>query len=517
MAQCALLAADQRWRGTATETEIGATTEPSDNGVPTRRRCSRSMADSIRDADRTTPLPLGPTPRFVTENFDVPGIDQIEVYRAHGGYEALAKALRDFQPDELVEEVKKSGLRGRGGAGFPTGMKWSFLPKESPKPRYLCVNGDESEPGTFKDRMIMEVSPHLLVEGIDHRLPTPPRCTTPSSTSAANCSTAAHAGGARRARGVRGGLPRQEYPRQRLRPGHHRPSRRGRLHLRRGERAAGVAGGQARLSAPQAAVPGGRRPLWRPDGHQQRRDARHVPPSCAHGAAVYAAYGTEKSKGTRVYCLSGHVNRPGNYELPLGTPLRTLIEDFGGGVRGGKQLKAIIPGGSSTPIPDADAARYAAGLRVGRGGWLDARLRRVIVLDDETCIVGAVLRMTEFYRDESCGKCTPCREGTFWLVQLLERLEAGARQRERHRPADRHLRQHRGQVVLSAGRRRDQSCIVSSIKLFRDEYIHHVRAHGCLVGPGARAQARARVRERMILCSASGSGDMRGTMRRGEE
>src|SRR5579864_5520073 len=124
------------------------------------------MAESDETQSTRAPLPLGANPRFVTDHFDVPDIDQIAVYRAHGGYEALAKALKTFQPDDLVEEVKKSGLRGRGGAGFGTGMKWGFLPKESPKPRYLCVNGDESEPGTFKDRMIMEVSPHLLVEGV---------------------------------------------------------------------------------------------------------------------------------------------------------------------------------------------------------------------------------------------------------------------------------------------------------------------------------------------------------------
>ena len=144
------------------------------------------------------------------------------------------------------------------------------------------------------------------------------------------------------------------------------------------------------------------------------------------GAATYAQYGTEKSKGTRVYCLSGHVERPGNYELPLGTPLRTLIEDFGGGVWHGKKLKAIIPGGSSTPLSEAGADRHAAGLRVHC--WRLARCSApagVVVLDEDTCIVGAVLRMTEFYRDESCGKCTPCREGTYWLVQLLERLEEG--------------------------------------------------------------------------------------------
>ena len=145
------------------------------------------MTINAPNTPETQSLPLGPYPRIVTHAFDVPGIDQLEVYRAHGGYEALAKALRDFQPEELAEEVKESGLRGRGGAGFATGVKWGFLPKESARPRYLCVNADESEPGTFKDRMIMEVSPHQLVEGTIISPPTPRACATPSSTSAASC------------------------------------------------------------------------------------------------------------------------------------------------------------------------------------------------------------------------------------------------------------------------------------------------------------------------------------------
>jgi len=203
------------------------------------------------------------------------------------------------------------------------------------------------------------------------------------------------------------------------------------------------------------------------------------------GADAYTAYGTEKSKGTRIFCLSGHVERPGNYELPLGTPMRVLIEDFGGGVRGGKRLKAIIPGGSSTPFllpehlntPLDFESVAAAGSMLGSGG--------VIVLDEDTCIVAAVLRMSEFYRDESCGKCTPCREGTFWLVQLLERLEHGEGKASDLDLLNDICDNIAGKVFCPLGDAATSS-IVSSIKLFRDEYLHHVRAHGCLVGPGAR-------------------------------
>jgi len=203
-----------------------------------------------------------------------------------------------------------------------------------------------------------------------------------------------------------------------------------------------------------------------------------VPAIIANGAAWYAAIGTEKSKGTRIFCLSGLVNRPGNYELPIGTTFRTLIEEFGGGVIGGKQVKAFIPGGSSTPMLPADkldiSADYesvaAAGSMFGAAG--------VIVLDEDTCIVGAVLRMTEFYRDESCGKCTPCREGTFWLVQLLERLEAGHGRAEDIDLLNDICDNISGKSFCPLG---DAAAtpIVSSIKLFRDEYIAHVTQGRC--------------------------------------
>jgi NADH-quinone oxidoreductase subunit F len=444
------------------------------------------MADSIETQSERAPLPLGPTPRFVTENFEVPDIDQIAVYQAHGGYEALKKALKTFQPDELVEEVKKSGLRGRGGAGFATGLKWSFLPKESPKPRYLCVNGDESEPGTFKDRMIMEVSPHLLVEGV---------------IIASYATKVHHAFIYIRGELLKAGLQVERAVREAAEAGfvgknilgsgfdlaitvHHGAGayicgeESALLESLEGKR------GYPRLKPPFPAVVG----LYGgPTVINNVETIATLPAIARHGGEVYAAYGTEKSKGTRVYCLSGHVNRPGNYEAPLGLPLRTLIEQYGGGVREGRQVKGIIPGGSSTPILGADkidiALDYesvvAAGSMLGSGG--------VIVLDDQTCIVAATLRMSEFYRDESCGKCTPCREGTFWLVQLLERLEAGE-----GKESDIDLLldicdNMAGKVFCPLGDAAT-SPIISSIKLFRDEYIHHVREHACLVGPGAHRE-----------------------------
>ncbi|MGH2487417.1 MAG: NADH-quinone oxidoreductase subunit NuoF [Ktedonobacterales bacterium] len=415
---------------------------------------------------------------------DVPVIDRIEVYRAHGGYTALAKALRDFQPDELVEEVKKSGLRGRGGAGFATGLKWSFLPKESPRPRYMCVNCDESEPGTFKDRMIMELNPHLLVEG----------------TIISSYATKVHHAFLY----VRGELPYCSDQCERAVREAYAGGYLGKNILGSGydlditvSRGAGayICGeesalmeslegkrGYPRLKPPFPAVVG----LYGgPTVINNCETIATVTAIVTHGADTYAAYGTEKSKGTRLFCLSGHVNHPGNYELPLGTPMRTLIEQYGGGVRGGKQVKAIIPGGSSTPFltPDhldvpLDYESVArAGSMLGSGG--------VVVLDEDTCIVGAVLRMTEFYRDESCGKCTPCREGTYWLVQLLERLEEG-HGKESDIPLLADICDNiAGKSFCPLGDAAT-SCIVSSIQLFRDEYLHHIHTHGCLVGPRSR-------------------------------
>ena len=431
--------------------------------------------------------PLGPLPRFVTRDFDVPGIDALDVYQRHGGYDALKKALKEFEPDALVAEVRDSGLRGRGGAGFSTGMKWGFLPKDNPKPRYLAVNCDESEPGTFKDRMIMEVSPHLLVEGV---------IITCYATKVHQAFIYVRGELARAGRQVRRAVDEAyaagDLGKNILGSGFDLEVvvHRGAGAYICGEESALLESlegkrGYPRLKPPFPALVG----LYAsPTVINNAETMATVPAIVNHGAATYAAYGTEKSKGTRVFCLSGHVERPGNYELVLGTPLRTLIEEYGGGVWKGHAVKAIIPGGSSSPMIGADKldtpldheAMAAAGSSLGSGG--------IVVIDDQTCIVGAVLQLIEFYRDESCGKCTPCREGTYWLVELMDRLEHG-RGMERDLPLlldvcdnmDRKCFCPLGDTAIN--------CIVSSIRLFRDEYLHHITAGGCLVGPGAKTAA----------------------------
>ena len=417
---------------------------------------------------------------IVTKDIDAPGLDTLEGYRQHGGYEALEKALKDYQPDELVEIIKKSGLRGRGGAGFPTGMKWGFLAKND-KTRYLCCNSDESEPGTFKDRMLMEKNPHQLVEGVI------------LTSYACRVSVAFIY--------VRGELAHAARQVQRAIEEAYAAGYLGKNILGSGfdldvimHRGAGayICGeesalmeslegrrGYPRLKPPFPAAIG----LYGgPTVINNCETLSTIPAIVRNGAEWYASFGTEKSKGTRVFCLSGHVKRPGNYELPLGTPLRTLIydEQYGGGILGDKQLKAIIPGGSSTPMLGPDKldtpldfeSVAAAGSMLGSGG--------VVVIDEDTCIIDTVLRMSEFYRDESCGKCTPCREGTFWMVQILERLEQGqGKQRDIDLLLD-ICDNMAGKVFCPLGDAAT-SPVVSSIKLFREEYEYHVREKHCMV------------------------------------
>ncbi|HEY7124579.1 MAG TPA: NADH-quinone oxidoreductase subunit NuoF [Ktedonobacterales bacterium] len=427
---------------------------------------------------------------IITKHLNVPGMDTLAVYQQHGGYQALEKTLKaPFQPDEVVEMVKKSGLRGRGGAGFPTGTKWGFLPKESPKPRYLCCNADESEPGTFKDRMLMEKNPHLLVEGV---------------ILSAYATKVHHAfiyvrgelalAGRQVTRAVQEAYDAGYIGNNILGSGYDLEVtvHRGAGAYICGEESALMESlegrrGYPRLKPPFPAVVG----LYGgPTVINNAETLATVPAIIKNGPEWYASFGTEKSKGTRIYCLSGHVNEPGNYELPLGTPLRTLIEDYGGGVWKGKKLKAVVPGGSSTPFLTPDKldtpmdfeSIAAAGSMLGSAG--------VIVLDEDTCIIGAVLRMSEFYRDESCGKCTPCREGTYWMVELLERLEHGHGS-EKDVPLLLDICDNiSGKSFCPLGDAAT-SCIVSSIKLFRDEYLYHIREGRCMVGPGALAPAAA--------------------------
>ena len=332
-------------------------------------------------------------------------------------------------------------------------MKWQFVDKKV-EPRYIVCNADESEPGTFKDHLLMERNPHLLIEG---------------------CAIGCYAIGAKVAyiyiRGeffhvqhvleraideaLREGLPRQEHPRLRLRLRRLRASRRRRVRGGRGDGAARIARRQARAAAQQAAVPGGRRPVRQADRGQQRRDAvQRAARSCTNGAEWFAALGPEKNGGPKLYCVSGHVKRPGVYEASMNVTLRELIDGYAGGVRDGRTLKAVIPGGSSVPILMPDQLDTQASFdAIQKAGSLLGSAA-IVVLDDTTCMVWLAENLLHFYRHESCGKCTPCREGTDWLHKILQRIERGEGQMQRSRSAVEHLRQHRRQDAVRVRRRR---------------------------------------------------------------
>ncbi len=438
---------------------------------------------------------------IITKNIDAPGLDTIDGYRQNGGYKALAHALSTYQPDDIVALIKDSGLRGRGGAGFPTGMKWGFLAKND-KPRYLCCNSDESEPGTFKDRMLMEKNPHQLVEGV---ILTSYACRVTTAFIYVRGELAMAGRQIERAvqeaydAGFIGkNILGSEFSLDVI-------VHRGAGAYICGEESALMESlegrrGYPRLKPPFPAVVG----LYGgPTVINNCETLSTIPAIILGGAAWYASFGTEKSKGTRVFCLSGHVKKPGNYELPLGTPLSTLIydEQYGGGIPGDKKLKAIIPGGSSTFILGPDKVDTpldfesiaAAGSMLGSGG--------VIVMDEDTCIVGAVLRMTEFYRDESCGKCTPCREGTYWLTEILERLEHG-----HGKESDMTLLLDicdniSGKSFCPLGDAAT-SPISSSIKLFREEFEYHARYGRCMVGAGSTGAGEESVEEATLHAGA---------------
>jgi NADH-quinone oxidoreductase subunit F len=428
----------------------------------------------------------------VTQNVDVPGIDKLDVYRQYGGYEALAKALREYQPDQLVDLMKASGLRGRGGAGFPTGMKWSFLAKNN-MPRYLCCNSDESEPGTCKDRVIMERIPHRLVEGV---IITSYACNVTTAFIYVRGELALAARQVEQAvqdayaAGLIGkNILGSDYSLDVI-------VHRGAGAYICGEESALMESlegrrGYPRLKPPFPAVVG----LYGgPTVINNCETLATIPPIVANGAEWYASFGTEKSKGTRIFSLSGHVKKPGTYELPLGTPLRTLLYDerYGAGILDDKEIKAIIPGGSSTFILTPDTidtpldyeSVAAAGSMLGSGG--------VIVMNEDTCIVGAVLRMSEFYRDESCGKCTPCREGTFWMTEILERLEHGHGQMKDIDLLLDICDNIAGKSFCPLGDAATTP-VGSSIRKFRAEFEYHVTHGHCMVGPGSQQHQHVEV------------------------
>ena len=417
----------------------------------------------------------------LSANWDEADSFTITGYKRNGGYTAVAKALA-MPADEVIQLVKDSGLRGRGGAGFPTGNKWGFIPQDDNKEHYFVVNADESEPGTCKDTPLMMANPHVLIEGI----------IIGSYAIRANYAfiyirgEVAHV--VRRVQqaiedAYAGGLLGKNI----LGKGFDLELV---LHVGAGAYICGeetalldsLEGfrGQPRLRPPFPAIAG----LYaKPTVVNNVESVASVPAIINNGVTWFTAMGTEKSKGFTLYSLSGHVNNPGQFEAPLGITLRQLL-DIAGGVRNGHKLKFWTPGGSSTPIfTDAhlDVPLDYEGVAAA-GSMLGTKALQIF--DETTCIVRAVLRWTEFYKHESCGKCTPCREGTWWLVQVLKDLEAG---KGSEADLDKLLDvcdniMGRSFCALADGA---ASPIISSLKYFRQEYLDHLVAGQCPFDPMA--------------------------------
>ncbi len=411
--------------------------------------------------------------RLLSEHFGNPEARTLDFWRANGGYEGLAKALKDGR-DKVIEEVKTSGLRGRGGAGFPTGVKWSFMPKESGKPHYLCCNADESEPGTFKDRELIRWTPHQVIEG---------------------CLIGAYAIGAEHAYiYLRGEFFEATQVLAKAVEEAYAAGLAGEDVLGSGERidvtlhvgaGAYICGeetglmnslegrrGQPRVKPPFPAAVG---------AFGMPTTVNNVETLCAvthivrEGGEFYRQWGTEKSPGTKLFCVSGHVKRPGNYELPLGFPLMDLINDVCGGMREGRTLKAVIPGGSSVPlmnVEDCSTCTLDYEGVVECGSMLGCA--SVIVMDDSADIVRQVRRMVQFYAHESCGQCTPCREGTQWMTNILKRIEDGLGTEDDLDTLLDMSAQMTGTTICVLS---DSAAapVVSSIEKFKDEYLALIR------------------------------------------
>jgi NADH-quinone oxidoreductase subunit F len=400
----------------------------------------------------------------------------LDFYLKHQGYEGLRKAL-GMKPDEVTELVKASGLRGRGGAGFPTGLKWSFILKDPTKPRYVCCNADESEPGTFKDHVLMERNPHLVFEG---------------------CAITCYAIGAKVAYiYIRGEFHHVQQVLEQQLAEAYRAGLLGQNILGSGftcdiyvHRGAGAyeAGeetalleslegkrAQPRIKPPFPAAVG----LYNcPTVVNNVETLCSVPFIVLNGASWYTSLGIEKNTGPKLYCLSGHVRRPGVYEATMKTTLRELIYDYAGGIRDGHELKAVIPGGSSTPVMLPGQIDVPASFDgIARAGSMLGSAA-IMVMDETTCMVWLAENLLHFYKHESCGKCTPCREGTDWLHKLIARIERGE-----GRLADIDLivnvaNNIAGRTLCPFGDAAVAPAL-STVQHFRHEYEAHVREGRC--------------------------------------
>ena len=411
--------------------------------------------------------------RVISKGFGDPLQRRVDTYVQRGGYGALKKAL-GMSPDAVVDLVKASGLRGRGGAGFPTGVKWSFMPKQPTKPHYLVCNADESEPGTFKDRELMRWDPHQLIEG----------CligayAIRSKHAYIYCRGEFFEANQVLARAVEDAYAKGYAGKNVLGSGQDIDVT---VHQGAGAYICGEETGLMNSLEGKRGLPRVKPPFpaafgvfGMPTTINNVETLSAIPHIVANGAEWYRQWGSEKSPGTKLFCVSGHVRKPGNYELPLGFPLADLIEDVCGGMRDGNALKAVIPGGSSVPIIDAQEAMackldyegcVAVGTMLGCAS--------VIVMDDTTDVVKQVRRMVDFYAHESCGQCTPCREGSAWTAQILRRIENGQGTEEDLDTLMEMTQQMVGTTicVLSDS---VAAPVQSSIQKFRDEYLALIR------------------------------------------
>lgn len=414
--------------------------------------------------------------KILTRNMSQPGYTgTLREYEQTGGYAALRKVLGKISPGEVTEIVKKSGLRGRGGAGFPTGVKWSFIPKDHPGPKYLCCNADESEPGTFKDRQLIERDPHQIIEGMIiacYAIGAETGYIYIRGEFALGAKILERALAEARAAGYLGqdilgtGINLNIWV------------HRGAGAYICGEETALLESLEGKRGVPRVKPPfPATHGLYsKPTVVNNVETLANLPHIINRGAEWFAAIGSPpKSTGTRIFCVSGHVKRPGNYEVPMGITFRELIYEHAGGMRSEKPLKAIIPGGASAAFFTSDhldvkldfESVAQAGSMLGSGG--------VTVMEEGTNMVWAALRLMEFFYHESCGKCTPCREGSSWLVQTMRRIVAG-----RGRMADLETlvdlcQNIAGRTVCAFGDA-EVAPILSTLKYWRHEYEQLIQA-----------------------------------------
>jgi len=416
---------------------------------------------------------------FRTLEFDKPWT--MENYRKVGGYSVWEKILKEkTPPEQIIEELKTSALRGRGGAGFPTGLKWSFMPRQAPGQKYIVCNSDEGEPGTCKDRDILRYNPHQLIEGM---------------------AIAGYVIGAT----VGYNYIRGEFwePYERFEGALEEAYKAGLLgkningsgvdfdlytHLGAGAYICGeetallesIEGkkGQPRFKPP---FPAGYGLYGKPTTINNTESLASVPAILQKSGKWFLELGKPNNGGVKIFCVSGHVNKPGNYEVPMGTPFRDLLA-MAGGIRDGHQFKAVIPGGSSVPVLPADIAMdmdmdydsiAKAGSMLGAGS--------VIVMDETTCMVRALARLSHFYYEESCGQCTPCREGTGWLARVVHRIEHGHGSEEDLALLNDVAGRIGGRTICALG---DAAAmpVQSFLKHYRDEFEYHIQHRKCMVG-----------------------------------